>query len=198
MKFPLIVNSFEERDTFGHFLTGLGFGKETDIGVEVGVHRGIFAKTLLLSWNGFLNLVDPYYSDYDSEEIAEVRGDRSNDLRETRISIHPHLSRCRLILQSSVDASKMFENESLCFVYVDACHQYKDTKEDIETWWPKIKKGGILAGHDIISRDGESKTSGWGRYVQPAVFEFALEHDLTVFLVTEKDGLPWSYYFVKG
>jgi hypothetical protein len=50
---------------------------------------------------------------------------------------------------TSVDASKLFKDESLEFVFIDASHEYEDVKNDLLAWWPKIKKGGILAGHDF-------------------------------------------------
>jgi predicted O-methyltransferase YrrM len=53
------------------------------------------------------------------------------------------------IRMSSVEASNLYENESLDFVFIDAGHEYEDVKNDIITWLPKIKKGGILAGHDF-------------------------------------------------
>ena len=34
-------------------------------------------------------------------------------------------------------------------VFLDADHKYKSVKEDIEAWYPKVRKGGILSGHDF-------------------------------------------------
>lgn len=48
----------------------------------------------------------------------------------------------------SEDASRMFEDESLDFVFIDADHHYESVKKDIELWYPKIKVGGIISGHD--------------------------------------------------
>ena len=53
------------------------------------------------------------------------------------------------IRMSSVEASKLYSDESLDFVFIDACHEYECVKEDIKSWYPKIKKGGIIAGHDF-------------------------------------------------
>lgn len=49
---------------------------------------------------------------------------------------------------SSVEASKQYEDNSLDFVYIDANHSYESVLEDIISWYPKVKKGGILAGDD--------------------------------------------------
>lgn len=48
----------------------------------------------------------------------------------------------------SVDASKLFEDNSIDVVFIDACHEYNCVKEDINSWYPKVKSGGIIAGHD--------------------------------------------------
>ena len=41
-----------------------------------------------------------------------------------------------------------YKNESLDFVFIDAGHTYEDVIEDLTNWLPKVKIGGILAGHD--------------------------------------------------
>jgi len=51
----------------------------------------------------------------------------------------------------SVDASKCYTNGSLDFVFIDASHEYRDIKNDILCWMPKVKKGGVFAGHDVYA-----------------------------------------------
>lgn len=50
---------------------------------------------------------------------------------------------------TSLEAATRFEDESLDFVFIDAAHEYEHIKEDLNAWYPKIKSGGILAGHDF-------------------------------------------------
>jgi predicted O-methyltransferase YrrM len=49
----------------------------------------------------------------------------------------------------SKEVSQQFEDESLDVVFIDATHTYPAVKQDIQLWLPKVKKGGILAGHDF-------------------------------------------------
>ena len=49
---------------------------------------------------------------------------------------------------TSLQAATLFDNNSCDFVFIDASHEYCDVKDDIDAWLPKIKSGGILAGHD--------------------------------------------------
>lgn len=50
---------------------------------------------------------------------------------------------------TSHEASRLYADNSLPFVFLDAAHDYENVKQDILDWWPKIKPGHILAGHDI-------------------------------------------------
>lgn len=49
----------------------------------------------------------------------------------------------------SLDACNSYPTGSLDFVFIDASHEYVDVWDDIIHWLPKVKKGGVLAGHDI-------------------------------------------------
>lgn len=52
------------------------------------------------------------------------------------------------IRSTSLESSKLYEDSSLDFVFIDASHDYDNVREDIATWYPKVKSNGILAGHD--------------------------------------------------
>jgi hypothetical protein len=73
-----------------------------------------------------------------------------------------------IIKSDSVKAANHFADESVSLCFIDASHLYENVLKDLRAWWPKIKKGGILAGHDFPG-DG----------VKKAVIEFCMEHNLT-------------------
>jgi len=50
----------------------------------------------------------------------------------------------------SVEVSKQYENESLDFIFIDGDHEYEGVKNDLIHWCPKVKRGGIIAGHDYV------------------------------------------------
>lgn len=52
------------------------------------------------------------------------------------------------IRSTSLEASQQFSDEELDIVFIDASHYYNDVKSDILAWMPKVKTGGIIAGHD--------------------------------------------------
>ena len=49
---------------------------------------------------------------------------------------------------TSVEASKLYEDGSLDFIFIDGAHDYKSVKEDVEHWFPKLKIGGYISGDD--------------------------------------------------
>ena len=56
---------------------------------------------------------------------------------------------------SSEEASNLFSMNSLDFIFIDGDHTYQGVKRDIEIWYPKLKPGKIICGHDY--RDNKSE-----------------------------------------
>lgn len=86
----------------------------------------------------------------------------------------------------------MFEDDYFDFIYIDADHTYEAVKSDLESWYPKLKKGGIMSGHDYV----EVTTSVPFGVVQ-AVNEFLKKNNISnesFFLTSEQYA---SYFIIK-
>lgn len=141
------------------FLIEILKGRNVSRSAEVGVFRGANAVGLLN--NLPINLlvgVDPYkrYPEFDNNlsnkkgVMAKVDLDRVKDNMLSRLE--PFGSRFLLMQEFSEVAASKFEDESFDFIFIDGNHWYKYVYGDIFNWFPKLKKGGIIAGHDYIDR----------------------------------------------
>lgn len=173
----------KDRGDFPLLLNSLGLVGE---GVEVGVWEGDFAKIILSKWGGLLYLVDPWekLEDYDDPRrdwfTPQVY---TNLLRNLRVYEGRYVP-CK---NFSVDAAKLLPDE-LDFVYLDANHNYEFVKQDIAAWYPKIRKGGLLAGHDFSPRF-------------PGVEQALQELDDTVYIIPASgaiDGGEQSWYLRRS
>jgi predicted O-methyltransferase YrrM len=52
------------------------------------------------------------------------------------------------MMMTSMDAARIFKDDSVDMVFIDANHYFKNVCEDITNWKPKVKNSGILCGHD--------------------------------------------------
>ena len=51
-------------------------------------------------------------------------------------------------IDCSVDFARSYADESVACCFLDGEHTRAEVTRDFAAWWPKIKSGGILAGHD--------------------------------------------------
>lgn len=72
-------------------------------------------------------------------------------------NIEPIKDYITTIKADSCEVSNQFKDQSVDFVFVDGNHQYDYVKKDIEAWYPKVKSGGIIAGHDYGNFEGVNK-----------------------------------------
>lgn len=167
--------NFDDRSLWiENFIKFLPKGK----GVEVGVFKGELSKKILENWNGTLYMVDvwaPLGQEY--LDISNIK-DNPDAYKETMENIKGYEDRGIMIRSSSKIASEMFEDESLDFIFIDANHAYDFVVEDLNLWFPKLKKGGVFSGHDYILLD-------W--YNDPNFLENRKDKHIYTFL---DDGTP--------
>lgn len=182
-------------------------------GVEIGVYRGDFSKELLENWDGTLYMVDVWRPLGDEYIDSSNHKFHSNLIEEVFKNIDGYEDRGVVIRATSKIASEIFQNESLDFIYIDANHAYDFVKEDIQLWYPKLKKGGLFCGHDYVGLDwykdpnflpnGKDKhiwtnlLDGGSYYngifgVNPAVDEFFYENNLELNITDEWFGTWWT------
>lgn len=185
MKYRVIADN---REQLGQYLKDLGLN---GYGVEVGVQKGIFSKCLLkTSELKKLYMVDIWRKIPTSyNDIANVGPfAHLQCMMQAFLKVYDFGHRAVMIREASLEAAELFPDQALDFVYLDADHSYEGALADIKAWFPKVRKGGILAGHDFINSPREENgAADFG--VQVAVEEFAREHDFEILVTGEADQL---------
>lgn len=170
----------------------------TGIGVEVGVRRGTYSHLLLWNWKGEkLVSIDPWLEDardayVDKSNVSQSTHERLYE--DTKKRLAPFGPRSEIWRLTSVQAAERLEDRSVDFVYIDARHDYDSVLEDLRAWFPKVRAGGILAGHDYVT--GRFPQGDFG--VRQAVDEFFGEHDLQVFTTQPRPPAdPFATWLVQ-
>lgn len=131
--------------------------------VEVGVWKGMSAvymaveiinsgKKIRFDCVDNWEQIDPVIADHLYVGLYETF---LNNIKPVEHIINP-------IRSISWDGAKFYKDKSLDFVFIDASHDYESVKKDIEAWYPKVREGGVIAGHDYR----------WCKDVQKAVGEY--------------------------
>jgi hypothetical protein len=153
--------------------------------IEVGVYEGENASRMITSNLGFLYLIDPYKAHINNSiatdtaiyKVTQEEMDRAKKLAMERMLPFP--GRYIFMELTSEEASKLFEDNSIDYIYIDAIHSYDEVKKDIALWFPKVRVGGVLSGHDYAfgSHTGETGYRG----LMKAVNEFVQEKGLKLY-----------------
>ncbi|CAB9506947.1 expressed unknown protein [Seminavis robusta] len=177
-------------------------------GIEIGVQQGLFAEYNLKFWPSCrkYKLVDlwkqqPNY--FDSANLDNLV--HETFYQATKERLKPWEGFTEYYRMYSSEAAKLIakEGEQVDFVYVDARHDYCGCKEDIEMYWPLVKPGGILAGHDFMA-NYEVAPQDWSvcmdgsihpEAVKGAVMEFANKHNLPVGVTYRETH--WNSWWIR-
>ena len=113
-----------------------------EIGSFMGESTFMFASSKLFDT---ITCIDPYDT---SDNIPELLGRTWNEV-ETEFNINTrYFNNITLIKDFSYNVVDTLSDQSYDFIYIDGGHSYEDVKQDILLTLPKLKQGGIIAGHD--------------------------------------------------
>lgn len=143
------------------------FLPSSGIVAEVGVSFGGNAKMILSKAQPReLFLIDNWsYCDHDDAQYSRVL-----ETFKDQENVH-------IVRKLSKDAAQQFEDNYFDWVYIDAAHDEVSVKQDLEAWYPKVKPGGYITGHDYAGKTG----------VTLAVNKFLNEHGLSLTFLTYQD-----------
>jgi hypothetical protein len=144
--FTQMVLSCNDLDKYHFVEIGSWKGKSsTYMGVEI-MNSGKRIKfDCVDTWEGSKEHLDPQNVSY--EPLLKIPNGLYNEFIK---NIEPVKSVINPIRMTSIEASKLYEDNSLDFVFIDGAHDYFNVKQDIEHWLPKVKSGGYIAGDDYV------------------------------------------------
>jgi hypothetical protein len=181
-----VMTEVKSRMDFPALIDELGL----KVGVELGVNMGSYSNVLLeKSKLDKLYSIDAWNMDTSVTMAATFKawcvshGELELAENTSREVLGKHGDRSVIMKGNSFEAAAVFEDESIDFIFFDAGHRFSGFSLDMIKWFPKIKKGGIIAGHDY-----------WRRYryeVMDVANAFCFEHRLLMRLTTDdinRDG----------
>jgi hypothetical protein len=140
--------------------------KPNMVTAEVGVWQGetlIHYANLIKKLNGKVYAIDWFKGNLENTaERSPTGGARHAFAKSATKSAKIELNLCHnlkvvgasehieILRGDSVEMSKHIADNSLDLCFIDADHSYKGVKRDIEAYYPKVKEGGIICGHDCL------------------------------------------------
>jgi hypothetical protein len=166
------------RDTLAQFFGEVGFNH----GAEIGVREGVYSE-ILCKFNPDLKLIsiDPWCS-YGRSTTQETADRRYKEAVERLTPFGVDIRK-----QTSMDAVTSIQDGSLDFVYIDGMHDFDNVMKDLIHWAPKVRRGGIVSGHDYHF--------AFEQGIVPAVNAYTYAHNISLLYIT-KDRHS-SFFWVK-
>lgn len=146
--------TFKLRNDLGHLLQTLG--PAFTVGAELGVQKGHFAMTTLKTWANCRKyvLVDLWAHQANYKDLANVDEQKQDRYyTQTRNNLAPYAHKTEFCRNYTTSCVHNYPDGHFDYIYVDALHDFKGVYRDLRTWWPKLRDGGIFAGHDYVGRN---------------------------------------------
>lgn len=142
-----MMETDEEKNYLAHI------ARDKRLIIEIGSWKGGSAVRMASVCSGIIYCIDTW------------RGSPQSDPRTTREAIENPLSVYHQFMENvlsvgflgtkifpmmlnSKGASVYFKDGCADVVFIDGSHSYQDVLDDMRNFWPKVKVGGIMCGHD--------------------------------------------------
>jgi hypothetical protein len=141
-------------------------------GAEIGVRWGEYSEMIIRKNPGVKMFCIDSWAPYG----------RTGPIRQARIFRRAYKVLtplgATLIKKPSMEALADFQDESLDFVYIDAMHDFDNVMMDIIGWSKKVRRGGIVSGHDYTNLPGCGVVSGVEGYTRGhSILEWYITQD---------------------
>lgn len=178
------------RDEFAGMIDELGL----KIGVEIGVDEGKFSDLLLANskleilhgvdaWSTDIEKTHSKYAAVSAAKMAARHQDYNSLEAGARALLAKYGKRSNIIKSISWDAAAEFQDGSIDFIYFDGSHSAEGFLKDMESWYSKVRVGGLVSGHDYCRKRGYA--------VIEVVNKFLPEHGLAIHLTKENKSPSW-------
>ena len=130
------------------------------VGVELGVYKAeSFCALLQLcpnikklygidKWQPYEDYLKDPYDEIPNDVVGEKEVEFHKLFALHSIKYSPNSEKAIILEEDSNQAVNKFTDESLDFIFIDTYMNKKQAEQDLSLWYPKIKKGGLFAGHD--------------------------------------------------
>jgi len=176
----------QSRIDLAKFFRDSGFRK----GVEIGVADGRYSKILCENIPG----LQLYCVDVWAPYLGNWRDQNAQDRAYTRAQETLKDFDVTLIKETSVKASTMFKDECFDFVFIDGSHLFDHVMTDIILWSKKVRRRGIVAGHDYCHFTDSGVVEAVNKYCEVHKLELNL---IGRYKENHKDDRQPTWWYVK-
>lgn len=141
--FPNFYSSLVNQAKDGYHFVEIGAWKGKSsayLAVEIANSNKKIKFDCVDTWEGDTSISSSY-----TEPLLEVKDGLYKHFLENIEPVKEYINPIRM---TSKKASELYEDGSLNCVFIDGAHDYDSVRSDVLSWLPKIKKGGLLSGHD--------------------------------------------------
>lgn len=129
-------------------LAGLAQQMDAKTFVEVGCKEGRTTGFLLANLPDLhVIAIDPWApmpnadEDYRDWDFADIEAKFWQNVGEHKRRVVMHRA-------TSLESVSLLPKDSVDIIFIDAGHDYQNALADIRAWWPLVREGGYLCGHD--------------------------------------------------